>query len=233
MNGNGMKSEGSSNLERHKEAKGEKKMKTDIYMIRHGETSWNRERRLQGHSDIPLSDKGKEQAEQLGIYMEDWKIESIYSSDLIRARQTAESIAYRKHLSVQTYSDLRERNFGEWEGVVVSEVKEKYPAEWETLFKNGGKFGIERTEVIVKRMMNRLTALATQHLGQQIAIVSHGGSIHLVLENVSQGTYGPENGRIDNTGISHLVFDSDKGWEVRKVNQVDHLIQAGLCQERA
>ncbi|WP_169713580.1 histidine phosphatase family protein [Paludifilum halophilum] len=198
-------------------------METVIYLIRHGETVWNRERRVQGHQNLDLSKEGMKQARRLGDYLRDWNIDAVYSSDLKRACRTAESVARPKGLEVQPLVQLRERNLGEWEGLKLAEVERRYPGDWKEIWNRGGKYGIEKAENTQRRMMDQIQRLAEKHLSQTIVVVSHGGSINAVLEAVSGGIYGPGKSRIRNTGISRLVYHSEKGWRVERVSITGHL----------
>jgi 2,3-bisphosphoglycerate-dependent phosphoglycerate mutase len=102
-------------------------MPTRIILARHGETDWNRERRWQGHSDRPLNDTGREQAETLAAQLADEPIAAVYSSDLVRAHETARIVAERLGLDVVAVPGLRERRFGSWEGLHDVEVERRFP----------------------------------------------------------------------------------------------------------
>jgi len=104
-------------------------MESTIYLIRHGETDWNSERRFQGQTDIPLNKKGKLQANLLAqrIFNEGVRFSALYSSDLARAKETAEIIASYHNLQVGLINGLRERFFGNLQGVTIDEIKRDYP----------------------------------------------------------------------------------------------------------
>ncbi|PTX49155.1 putative phosphoglycerate mutase/uncharacterized phosphatase [Melghirimyces profundicolus] len=203
-------------------------MQTEIYLIRHGVTRWNREKRIQGHRDEPLSPEGGEQAARLGTYLEEIAFEAVYASDLSRAIQTAEQITRSREMEVRTLSAIRERNLGEWEGLRIEEVKERYPDEWETVWHRGGRYGVEKAEETRKRMMAALEELVETHPGERIAVVSHGGSINAVLEVISGGVHGPGRTRIRNTAISRLIHHPERGWRVEEVNRAEHLEPEGV-----
>lgn len=198
-------------------------METHIYLIRHGETKWNREKRVQGHRDMPLSPEGVEQARRLAEYIKDWRFDAVYASDLSRALQTAEWLGRDRGLEVTACSEIRERFFGEWEGLPIEEVKRNHPDEWEAIWHRGGRYGVENAEETQQRMMSWLEGILERHHGQRVAVVSHGGSINAVLEQVSRGEYGPGRTRIRNTAVSHLIHHRHQGWRVVDVNRDDHL----------
>lgn len=193
-------------------------METILYIIRHGETEWNKLRRIQGHSDIDLNPLGQEQAERLAVHIANHPITGVYSSDLKRARDTAQKLAHRVGAPLQTYPTLRERNYGEWEGLTIDEIKNRYsyPAVDETAY------GIEAFEAMQQRANQILSELAEKHPEQTIAVVSHGGFINAFLHYVTNGEQGTGITRIDNTGVS--VFRYRNGlWEVLSINAIDHL----------
>ncbi|SMO60518.1 histidine phosphatase family protein [Melghirimyces algeriensis] len=202
-------------------------METEIFLIRHGQTHWNKIKRVQGHQDEPLSPEGMEQARLLGKFLRSVTFHAIYSSDLKRAVQTAEQVATGRDLSIHTSSSLRERCMGEWEGRMLEEVKEKHSDDWSTVWYMGGKYGVEAAEKIRARMLATLDHIVREHTGRRVAVISHGGSINTVLQAISGGLYGPGRNRIQNTSVSHLVHHSDTGWRVEKVNDVAHLRSEG------
>ena len=97
--------------------------------MRHGETDWNLDRRLQGHADRPLNDTGREQARGLAAELAEEELEAVYSSDLSRAQETARIVAGARGLDVTELPELRERHFGSWEGLTDDEIHERFPQE--------------------------------------------------------------------------------------------------------
>jgi broad specificity phosphatase PhoE len=200
----------------------EEQVETHVYLVRHGETTWNRERRFQGHQDVPLSPAGLIQAERLAQSLKTEVFDAVYSSDLQRAARTAELIARQHDLPVVTLKDLRERSMGEWEGLTQEEVAARFP-DWRQRIAEG-RHGAESFAELQERMMDQLEDLVRLHRGGRILAVSHGGSINAVLDRVSQGRYGPGMSRLQNTSLTHLVFDHGKDeWRVEKVNITEHL----------
>src|SRR5690606_446272 len=121
--------------------------------------------------------------------LENKRISSIYASDLTRAMQTAQRIAETLSLTIVPMERIRERNMGEWTGLTFAEVKKKYP-DWEKVRTHGGAYQIEKTEDMVKRVLYELEKLAKKHQGEHICVVSHGGCINGVLNQITQGEYG-------------------------------------------
>ena len=141
---------------------------TTLLLVRHGETDWNADGRLQGHTDRPLSDFGRRQARQLAEELQEEKLEAIYSSDLARARETAEIVGERLGLPVQLDGDLREKDWGTWEGLTSVE-------------RDRVEFVGESTEAHHERILRALRRISERHPGDGlILVVTHGGSMRRV-----------------------------------------------------
>lgn len=154
-----------------------------VCLIRHGETDWNAERRIQGHRDLPLNAIGLAQAEALARGLVDFPVEAIYSSDLLRARQTAQPLADTLELALQTDPLLRERNFGCCEGKTIDEVMAGDALIARGLSARQPDFVLPAGESLLQhlaRVEACFTRLAGRHAGQRIAVVSHGGVLDLV-----------------------------------------------------
>jgi len=191
-------------------------LKTIIYLVRHGETDWNAARRVQGHSDIDLNERGFLQARRLGEHLRGKPIHAVYSSDLSRARSTAAQIARHFFCEVVTDRSLRERCYGEWEGLTYEEVQARFAGRDES------SCGIESFAKMQERAVRTMTELALRHPGESIVVVSHGGFINCFLHYVTGGRQGTGITKIDNTG--YCVFQyCDQNWEVHRVNSTDHL----------
>ena len=151
---------------------------TTLLLARHGETDWNSERRWQGHADRPLNDAGLAQARELADFLADAPIAAIYSSDLARARQTAEVVAAARALPLELDTGLREVDVGEWSGLSIEEAEQKYPEgfrRWQDGL-HGWDEG-ESYEQMRERVVAAVLAIAERHPGETILIVTHGGSI--------------------------------------------------------
>ena len=153
------------------------KMVTKIFLARHGETLWNREQRCQGFTDVDLSEKGKKQAEKLARYLAKIsRLEAVYSSDLIRARKTAEAIARLQGLEVITDPRLRELNQGEIEGKSLNCLITDYPEvlqKWVTEPAEVKMPGGESLRQLQARAWQAFAEIVEKHRGEEIAIVAH------------------------------------------------------------
>jgi probable phosphoglycerate mutase len=187
---------------------------TRIIAIRHGETAWNVETRLQGHLDIDLNDKGRWQAQQLGQALADEEISHIYSSDLQRAMATAQAVAQYNHYlaspKVHTHTGLRERGFGSFEGLTYAEVETRWPEESERWRKRDPDFappGGETPVQVRQRVAETLDALASRHAGEQIVLVAHGGIMDVLYRLATQQDIGaPRTWTLGNAAINRLLW---------------------------
>jgi len=152
---------------------------TDLYLVRHGETDWNRQRRIQGLTDIPLNETGRSQARATGMLLSRRHWDGIYASPLSRARETASIIAAEVGLPEPTLVDaLVERNYGQAEGLDWLQVETNYP--------HGTAVpGRESREQVGARVIPALMKLAADRQGDALLIVSHGGAIRAVLNEVA------------------------------------------------
>jgi broad specificity phosphatase PhoE len=176
---------------------------TTILLVRHGETDWNAQRRVQGHSDTPLNATGRAQAEALAEELGGESIEAVYSSDLLRAHETARIVAGRRGLEVTAIRDLRERHFGTWEGLTDDEILARFPEATSGSWGDG-----ERKEEMIRRVFGALQRIAEAHPGGRVLVVSHGGPLRAVLAHC--GVDGV--GRIDNCHVVRIEVD---GREIR------------------
>ena len=141
---------------------------TTLLLIRHGETDWNADGRLQGQTDRPLSEFGRQQARQLAEELDGEEFEAIYSSDLVRARETAEIVGERLGLGVVLDPDLREKDWGNWEGLTAVE-------------RDRVEFVGEPTEAHQKRSLRALRRISERHPGDgRVLVITHGGSMRRV-----------------------------------------------------
>jgi uncharacterized phosphatase len=176
---------------------------TTILLVRHGETDWNAQRRVQGHSDTPLNDTGRAQARALADELASEAIDAVYSSDLLRAHETARIVADRRGLDVIALHDLRERHFGTWEGLTDEEIFARFPGA-----KSGSWGDGETREQMIERVFGALERIAETHPEGRVLVVSHGGPLRSVLARC--GVDGIA--RIDNC---HVVRIEVGGGEIR------------------
>lgn len=155
---------------------------TTILLARHGETEWNRTRRWQGHADEPLNELGREQARGLARLLAGERIDAIYSSDLARARETAEIVAAARDLVVTELAALREVDVGSWSGLTDEHAAATHPQGYERWRAGGhGWEGGESYEEMSERVVAALREIAASHDGGQVLVVTHGGSIRGAL----------------------------------------------------
>jgi broad specificity phosphatase PhoE len=186
---------------------------TIFYLIRHGETEWNRSGRWQGHADVPLSDEGRTQAAQLARRMrtEGLQLDRIYASDLARALDTAQPIAEAFDLTIHPLPALREINVGSWSGMTRDEIQARYPGALKTVFHPPDG---ESREDFIARVSRALMQLAEKHPDERLAVVTHGGSIRGMIQflYMLQGQdHAPPS--ISNTSITEVRHD-EHGWQV-------------------
>jgi broad specificity phosphatase PhoE len=186
---------------------------TTILLVRHGETDWNRERRIQGQSDPPLNELGRDQSRALAEALAGEHVDAVYASDLSRARETAEILAAQLGLPVVVDPELRELHFGPWEGRTVEELEARYAdafgrwvsggeAEWE---------GGEMHAAMADRVRRAVRRIASTHAGGRILLVAHGGPVRVLLMD-AEGLAYPEARRefrrIANCDLSRIAVEN-------------------------
>jgi len=199
---------------------------TKVILVRHGQTLWNLEMKYQGHCDVALTEKGVEQAMMAAQRLADEDISAVYASDLSRALKTAECIADVHRLPVTTIPDLREINFGEWEGLTFEGINSQRPDGRSKLFTHPDEIvipGGETFREVKDRATTALAKLVIEHPNQTIVVVSHGATIRAVLcavLNIHLNYLW--NIKQDNTAINMIEY-YDKRVIVTLVNDVHHL----------
>lgn len=161
---------------------------TTLILARHGETDWNRDGRFQGHADPPLNDRGREQAQSLAEALAEQRLDAIYSSDLRRAHETALVVAARKGLEVVVDPDLRERDVGEWSGLTLPEIEERFPEELRRFREEGASVG-ESREALSERIVAAVRRIAAAYPRGHVLIVTHGGALR-TLRHAAGGGFG-------------------------------------------
>ncbi|AJQ28652.1 alpha-ribazole phosphatase [Pelosinus fermentans] len=157
---------------------------TRVIFVRHGQTSWNQEGKYQGHSDISLNERGIRQGNLVAKRLANEKISAIYSSDLLRAQQTAEAIADYHGLPVITKPEFREINFGIWEGLTYQEIMADWSEILTAMYSKPGEIGPpqgESFQVVKQRVTRSLQECIAKHQEQTIVLVSHGGTMRVLL----------------------------------------------------
>ena len=186
---------------------------TRIIAIRHGETAWNVDSRLQGHLDIPLNDVGLWQARQAALALADEPIDAIYSSDLQRAWVTAQAIAETTQAPLAAHQGLRERSFGVLQGHTFEELEAKEPEQAYRWRKRDPAFAPEGGESLIalrERITATTPALASQHVGGQIVLVAHGGVLDVLYRAATRkDIQAPRTWQLGNAAINRLLWTPD------------------------
>ncbi|MEK3786937.1 histidine phosphatase family protein [Paenibacillus sp. FSL K6-1230] len=188
---------------------------TLIGLVRHGITDWNYEYRAQGHTDIPLNDEGRRQAELLAKRMENEEWDYIYSSDLSRALETAQMIGRIKNIEVKTDPRLREMNGGLIEGTTEQERVNKWGYGWSKL-----DLGIEPNDEIVARGMKCIMDICERHPDKKVLIISHAALIGRTLKKLIPHV--DTEVHLDNTSVT-ILNKSQVRWDCALYNCTIHL----------
>jgi len=186
---------------------------TRILALRHGETAWNQDSRIQGHLDIGLNDTGRWQAHRAAQALRDEDICAVYASDLSRAFETAQTIAAQRQLPVQPHAGLRERCFGEFEGKTWAELEAGWPdaaQAWRQRVPSFAPAGGETLLQLRERILGTLNELAERHQGEQILLVAHGGVMD-ILYRAATGVdlQAPRTWHLGNAAINRLLWTPD------------------------
>lgn len=203
---------------------------TNIILIRHGETAWNAERRLQGHIDIALNAEGERQAAALARALAATPVDAIVSSDLQRAHQTAQALARPLGLPVATCTGLRERCYGGFEGLLYSEIERRYPAEFaawqardiDAVMPPGARTA-ESFRAFYQRCLDAIGALAAQHPGRTLALVAHGGVLECAYRAARDLPLGsPRDFLVKNASINRFRYHAGR-LELTSWGEIAHL----------
>ena len=186
---------------------------TRIIAIRHGETSWNVDTRIQGHLDIPLSANGRWQAERLASALKDEPLAAIYASDLTRAWETAQYLGRVQGLEVIKEVGLRERGFGDFQGKTFAEIEALLPEQslrWRQRDPDFSPAGGESLVALRSRVISAAQRLAALHPGQLIAMVGHGGVMDVLYRAATRlDIQAPRTWALGNAAINRLLWTPD------------------------
>jgi broad specificity phosphatase PhoE len=172
---------------------------TTILLARHGETDWNVEGRVQGHTDRPLNETGVAQARALAEELADEQVDAVYASDLGRALETARAVAEPRGLPVVPIPGLREKDFGTWEGLLDEEILERFPQA-----QHGPWGDAETPDELEERVLATLREIADRHPGGRVLVVSHGGPLRAVLRHCSDEAVT----RIENCHVARFAVEN-------------------------
>ncbi len=203
---------------------------THLLLARHGETEWNAIRRVQGWTDIPLSQRGQAQADALAERLARMPIDAVYASDLSRAMQTAAPAAARHGLDVQPLSDFREKGFGDWEGLTQTDLERDYPDLWHRYHARQDLEarvpGGETWPQVHARISAVLQRILADYPGpdETVLLVGHGGSARvLILEALQAPLPTLLHLHLDNASLSRLDFKTPADGRVLLLNDTSHL----------
>lgn len=193
---------------------------TRIIAIRHGETPWNVDTRIQGHRDIPLNDRGRWQATQVARALAGEPIAAVYASDLLRAHATGAAIAEAAGAPLHAEPDLRERSFGELEGRTFAEIEAALPEQarrWRQRDPHFAPEGGESLTLLRARIAEVTARLAARHLGEQIVLVAHGGVLDVLYRLATgQELQAPRTWLLANAAVNRLLWTPEAltlvGW---------------------
>ena len=201
---------------------------TEILLVRHGETFWNQQGRMQGQHDSPLTVTGLHQARQLARRLGQMQFSALYSSDLGRAHQTARCIADETGHDIIAEEGLRERSFGIFEGLTNAEIKVQYPEDYELFAKRLPHYvmtGGESAAQFMARVVATLDRIASAHNGDTVVVVSHGLVLDAIYRKATDMPIEiPRGFPLLNCSLNTFRRTSD-GWLVVSVCDVGHLAE--------
>lgn len=213
---------------------------TQFCIVRHGETAWNSERRIQGQIDIPLNATGLAQAQAAGRWLASGSIResfgpirALYGSDLQRAWKTALCIAEALQLTPVAVPALRERRYGLFEGLTYADAEQQYPETYAAFERRDPDFafpeGGESLAQFHTRVTGKLQALADLHRGETIVIVAHGGVLDIINRFVRGNPLDtPRDFLVPNAGMNWLHQDDDDLWHIDCWGDTRHLATGAL-----
>jgi probable phosphoglycerate mutase len=202
---------------------------TRLCLVRHGETAWNAEHRVQGQLDVNLNDTGRAQAGALARALAGEDFAAIYSSDLSRAMQTAQPVATGLKLKINPEKELRERHYGIFESLTYAEVKLRYPEDYARFEARDPGFRFRSGESLQdfsERSISIVSRIASRHPGQNVLVVTHGGVLDKLYRFVTgMPLSAPRDFGIPNCGINRVACATE-GWRLLSWADVSHLQSA-------
>jgi len=208
--------------------------RTVLYFVRHGEADSNLHGRFGGHSTVPLTTRGRRQAQLTAHALSPLRPTALVSSDLVRARQTADTIAESCGLSVELEPGMRERSLGVFDGLAFAEAEARYPEAWRRLQSRDPDAipdGAETTDGVYARVTAAIDGLVERHAGGRIVVVTHGLALFHAFSHVC-GLGSPARHHrvfvlVDNASITHVEHqlgeDRAHRWRIVRINDVAHL----------
>jgi probable phosphoglycerate mutase len=207
---------------------------TKLCLIRHGETAWNAERRLQGHTDTPLNAKGELQARQMAQALKDINLtfDVLYTSDLRRAADTANAVVELFGIEAKVDSALRERHFGALQGLSTKEAPLLQPDIWQAHIARDLEHdlgGGESIQQFAFRVQNALATIQERHAGKTILVVSHGGTLDMMYRIASKQALSTQRiVSVPNASLNWISHEEVNGWAVELWADTRHLEGSAL-----
>ena len=202
---------------------------TKLCLVRHGETAWNAEGRVQGQLDIPLSEVGLGQALAVAAVLGDECFSALYSSDLIRVRQTAQPTADRLGLDLSLDPNLRERHYGVFQNMTYAEAKERLPEDYARFRAKDSDFAFTNGESLTRfndRALACVDRLVEKHAGENVLVFTHGGVLEMVYRHATgRGLTSPRDFEIPNAAINRIEVGA-QGWRILAWAEIAHLSEA-------
>jgi probable phosphoglycerate mutase len=204
-------------------------MSTQLCIVRHGETAWNAEHRVQGQLDIPLNEIGLRQAQAVGSALKEERFDALYSSDLARARQTADPIANLLSIEVLVEKNLRERHYGIFERLTYAEVRKKFPEDYARFEARDPEYAFRTGESLrdfSARSIAVISKIVNRHKDQSVLVFTHGGVLDKLYRHITGLPLSAErNFGIPNAGLNRIEITAD-GWRIRSWADIAHLERA-------
>jgi 2,3-bisphosphoglycerate-dependent phosphoglycerate mutase len=199
---------------------------TTLVLVRHGETAWNAEGRVQGQTDVPLNEVGRAQARALVPVLAAERFGAIYSSDLRRVRETARPTARVLGLETRLDAGLRERHYGMFETLTYVECRERFPVEFERFRQKELEFDFgsgESLQTFYERALATVGAIVARHAGEAVLVFTHGGVLEMLYrEATARGLRAVRDFEIPNAAINRFEFAAGR-WQLRAWAECDHL----------
>jgi probable phosphoglycerate mutase len=199
---------------------------TRICFVRHGETDWNVDKRIQGFTDIPLNEKGRGQALAMAFNAAHVSFKAVYSSDLVRAVDTARALAQREDLEIKLLPQLRERHYGIFQGITAAEGQQRYPEAYKLYAARDPHYNFETGESMLDfaaRVAEGVDWMVRHHRGETIAAVTHGGVLDILFRKATgRPLSAPRDFKIPNCGLNWFHFDG-QGWHLESWADRHHL----------
>ncbi len=207
---------------------------TRIIAVRHGETAWNVATRIQGQLDIGLNARGRWQAAQVAQALRGEPLQAAYASDLARAWDTAQTIAQASAVGLTAHVGLRERGFGEFEGLTHADIEARWPEHalrWRQRDPHWAPPSGESLAELRDRIRHTLDELASAHVGQQIVLVAHGGVLDVLYRLATgQAAEAPRSWQLGNATINRLIW-TPEGLSLVGWSDARHLESEPLLDE--